>query len=131
MRYNRHDYFRYEFEPRLPAKFRIQLEGEEKKLSNEGECELLDISTGGVKFFTFLNLPFQSKKLALQLEFTLHQHPFKLLGVVVWKHEAEHGFQYGFEFGEEQQADALIIEELKLRKRTEIQAEKNPKKNYE
>lgn len=131
MRYNRHDYFRFEFEPRLPAKFRIQLDSEEKKLSNEGECELLDISTGGVKFFTFLDLPLQSKKLELQLEFTLHQHPFELLGGVVWKHEAEHGYQYGFEFGEEQQADALIIEELKQRKRAEIQAGKNPEKHSE
>ncbi|GKV65840.1 MULTISPECIES: PilZ domain-containing protein [unclassified Sporosarcina] len=126
MRYNRHDYFRYEFEPRLPAKFRIQLEGEGNRLSNEGECELLDISTGGVKFFTFLDLPLQSNKIELQLEFTLHQHPFELAGVVVWKQEAEHGFQYGFDFGEEQQADALIIEELKLRKRAEIQNGKKP-----
>lgn len=63
MRYNRHDYFRYEFNPQLPAKFRLQLDGEEKKLSNEGECELLDISTGGVKFFTFLDLPLHPKNL--------------------------------------------------------------------
>ncbi|WP_153732361.1 PilZ domain-containing protein [Sporosarcina obsidiansis] len=113
MRYNRHDYFRYEFNPHLPARFRIQLQNKDKTLSNEGECELLDISTGGVKFFTFLDLPLQSQKLDLQLEFTLYQHPFEIIGHVVWKHAFERGFQYGFEFGEEQQVDDLIVQELK------------------
>ncbi|MBY0221742.1 PilZ domain-containing protein [Sporosarcina aquimarina] len=119
MRYNRHDYFRYEFNPQLPAKFRLQLDDEEKKLSNEGECELLDISTGGVKFFTFLDLPLHPKKLTLQLEFMLYQHRFEILGAVVWKQFVQHGFQYGFEFGEEQRVDAQIVEELKKRARLE------------
>ena len=119
MRYNRHDYFRYEFKPHLPARFRLQLDDKEKKLSNEGECELVDISTGGVKFFTFLDLPLHLKKLDLQLEFTLYQHPFEILGTVVWKQPATRGFHYGFEFNEEQQVDALIVEELKHRTRFE------------
>ncbi|WP_171805906.1 hypothetical protein [Sporosarcina newyorkensis] len=53
------------------------------------------------------------------MEFTLHQHPFKILGAVVWKQSVQHGFQYGFEFGEEQRVDAQIVEELKQRARVE------------
>lgn len=113
MRYNRHDYFRYQFSPHLPATFRIRMNDAENKMSNEGQCELIDISTGGVKFFTFLDLPVRSEKLALQLEFKIYQQPLAILGNVAWKQEADRGFQYGFEFGEEQQVDALIIEELK------------------
>ncbi|ARD49081.1 PilZ domain-containing protein [Sporosarcina sp. P33] len=113
MRYNRHDYFRYSFEPYIPATFRIQLNNDKKILSNEGQCEIADISTGGVKFITNLDLPVRSEVLAIQLDFTIFTHPFELFGNVVWKKVAEEGYQYGFEFGEDQHADALIIEELK------------------
>ncbi|PID21869.1 hypothetical protein CSV61_06535 [Sporosarcina sp. P3] len=113
MRYNRHDYFRYSFNSYIPATFRIQLKNEEKNLSNEGRCEILDISTGGVKFVTHLDLPVRSEMLALQLEFTIVKHPFEILGNVAWKKETEFGFEYGFEFGEDQNVDTLITEELK------------------
>ncbi|MDV6376947.1 PilZ domain-containing protein [Sporosarcina sp. GW1-11] len=113
MRYNRHDYFRYSFDPHLPATFRIQLTNEEKKLSNEGLCEILDISTGGVKFFTLFDLPVRSEKLALQLEFKIHEYPFEVLGNVAWKTTLDQGFQYGFDFNEGQQVEEIIIEELK------------------
>ena len=117
MRYNRHDYFRYAFDPYIPATFRIQLNNEEKSLSNEGQCEIVDISTGGMKFVTHLDLPVRSKILALQLEFTIFKHPFEILGNVAWKKQTEFGFEYGFEFGEDQKVDALITEELKLHAR--------------
>ncbi|AXH98479.1 PilZ domain-containing protein [Sporosarcina sp. PTS2304] len=113
MRYNRHDYFRYQFEPHLPATFRLQLNNEEKKLSNEGQCEILDISTGGAKFFAFFDLPVRSEKLALQLIFTIHEHVFEIIGNVAWKKADERGFHYGFDFDEGQQVDAIIIDELK------------------
>ncbi|PID02562.1 hypothetical protein CSV67_07960 [Sporosarcina sp. P2] len=113
MRYNRHDYFRYTFNPYIPATFRIQLNNEERSMSNEGNCEILDISTGGVKFVTHLDLPVRLEILALQLEFTIYQHHFEILGNVAWKKETEYGFEYGFEFDEEQKMDALITEELK------------------
>ena len=113
MRYNRHDYFRYPFDPYIPATFRIQLNNEEKILSNEGPCEIIDISTGGMKFVTHLDLPVRSEILALQLEFTIYKHPFEILGNVAWKKQTEFGFEYGFEFGEDQKVDSLITEELK------------------
>ncbi|WP_158232569.1 PilZ domain-containing protein [Sporosarcina sp. P13] len=113
MRYNRHDYFRYQFEPHLPATFRIQLNNEEKNMSNEGQCEILDISTGGVKFFTSYDLPVRSKKFTLLLEFKIHVHPFEILGNVAWRKSVVNGFQYGFDFDEGQQVDAIIIDELK------------------
>lgn len=123
MRYNRHDYFRYPFDPYIPATFRIQLNNEEKSLSNEGQCEVVDISTGGVKFVTHLDLPVRSELLALQLDFIIFKHPFEIMGNVAWKKPAEYGFEYGFEFGEDQKVDALITEELKLHARQQKENE--------
>src|SRR5699024_7968833 len=92
---------------------RIQLNNEQKSLSNEGQCEIVDISTGGVKFVTNLDLPVRSEILALQLEFIIFKHPFEILGNVAWKTQLKYGFEYGFEFGEDQKVDTLITEELK------------------
>ncbi len=113
MRYNRHDYFRYIFDPYIPATFRIRMNSDDQHLSNSGQCEIVDISTGGVKFVTHLDLPVRSKILALQLEFVVFKHPFEIFGNVAWKKQTEFGFEYGFEFGEDQKVDALITEELK------------------
>lgn len=113
MRYNRHDYFRYIFDPYIPATFRIRINSDDQQLSNVGPCELVDISTGGVKFVTHLDLPVRSEMLELQLEFVIFKHPFEILGNVAWKKQTEFGFEYGFEFGEDQKVDALITEELK------------------
>lgn len=85
MRYNRTDFFRYQFSPSLPAIFRLQLNNEEHYLSNEAKCEILDISTGGAKFFAHLDLPIRSNKVAVQLEFTLYKQPLEVLGNIVWK----------------------------------------------
>lgn len=123
MRYNRHDYFRYPFNPYIPATFRIQLNNEEKSMSNEGQCEILDISTGGVKFVTHLDLPVRSEILALQLEFTIYKQPIEILGNVAWKKATEYGFEYGFEFGEDHKMYTLITEELKHHARKEKETE--------
>lgn len=118
MRYNRHDYFRYQFTRPLPAVFRIQMTAS-AKMSNSSECEIIDLSTGGAKLFTFLELPVQSELATMQLEFKLIEEPLILTGEIAWKRTADRGYEYGMQFEKDAAAEAIMIAELKQYARQE------------
>lgn len=120
MRYNRHDYFRYTFKQPLPATFRIRLDDVGSKLSNEGECQLIDLSTGGAKIFSMLEFPDRAEPVILHLRFQIYERPIEVPGKIIWKQAFSHGFQYGCSFEmETKDLSEQIVHELKLLAKSE------------
>lgn len=119
MLYKRHEYFRHSFGTPLDATFRI-IVGEGAAESNPGDCVLLDISPGGTKIAMDFNLPSEQEPISLRLDFILFETPIKIEGKVAWKKQSVGGFQYGIDFVEDPSQEKLIVDELKLRRRTEV-----------
>lgn len=119
MLYKRHEYFRHSFGTPLNATFRIVI-GESANESNPGDCLLLDISPGGTKIATDFDLPTENGPLTVRLHFTLFETPIDVEGKIAWKKQSAGGFQYGIDFVEDPSMEKLIVDDLKLRRRTEI-----------
>ncbi|MFC5604669.1 PilZ domain-containing protein [Sporosarcina koreensis] len=119
MLYKRHEYFRHSFGTPLDATFRIVV-GEGATESNPGDCFLLDISPGGTKIITDFDLPSEQGPVSLRLNFTLFETPIEIEGKIAWKKQSIDGFQYGIDFVEDPSIEKLIVDELKLRRRTEV-----------
>jgi len=123
MLYKRTEYFRHTFSEPLDAKFRIIIA--EDKESGLGDCSLIDLSPGGAKLFSKFNIPFQKDTVHLHVEFTLYQVQIDVRGIVVWKEPYHNGYTYGYKFEENLTKEQLIVHELKLFRKMEI--EKNKK----
>lgn len=119
MLYKRHEYFRHSFGTPLDATFRIVL-GEGANESNPGNCVLLDISPGGTKIATDFKLPSEQGPVSLRFNFILFETPIEIEGKIAWKKQSVGGFQYGIDFVEDPSVGKLIVDELKLRRRTEV-----------
>ena len=119
MLYKRHEYFRHSFGTPLNATFRIVI-GEGANESNPGDCLLLDISPGGTKIATDFDLPTENGPVTVRLHFTLFETPIDVEGTIAWKKQSVDGFQYGIDFVEDPSMEKLIVDDLKLRRRTEI-----------
>jgi len=128
MLYKRHEYFRHSFGTPLEATFRLSVEGSMHE-SNPGKCLLLDISPGGSKIVSDFNLPNDgiAGHMRIRLNFTLFETPMDIEGQIAWKKSLPEGFQYGIEFTEDPSLAKLIVDELKLRRRTEIGAAEEKK----
>jgi hypothetical protein len=120
MLYKRTEYFRYTFGKPLEAKFRIVVEHGTDVESSPGDCHLIDISPGGAKLFAKFNIPIEHESVRLHTKFTLHEKLIDLQGVIVWKKPYSGGYMYGYDFDEDAAIEHLIVEELKLRRRSEI-----------
>lgn len=116
MLYKRTEYFRYTFGEPLDAEFRIL---KSKDQSNPGQCKMIDLSPGGAKLYSSFNIPAGTDGAKLLLKFTVYNYPLEIQGKVLWKKPFNQGFMYGFEFKEDQKNGELIVDELKLRRRSE------------
>ncbi|MDW0116978.1 PilZ domain-containing protein [Sporosarcina thermotolerans] len=121
MQYKRHEYFRHTFDNPLSATFRILVEGSSNE-SNPGNCMLLDISTGGTKLISSLDIPTDTGPVRLRLNFVIYEANINVIGEIVWKRRGIDGIRYGIKFIEDASTEKLILDELKLRRRTEIGA---------
>ena len=119
MLYKRTEYFRYTFGEPLEAEFRIVVENGTDVESSPGKCHFMDISPGGAKLFAKFDIPLERQSVRLHIKFTLHEKLIDLRGVIVWKKPYSGGYMYGYDFDEEA-IEQLIVEELILRRRTEI-----------
>ena len=59
-------------------------------------------------------------QLSVRLEFTLFKTPIEVEGTIAWKKQSTDGYQYGIDFVEDPSLSKLIVDELKLRRRTEV-----------
>jgi len=114
MLYKRTEYFRHTFSKPLDAKFRIMMTDGTGQESGLGDCSIIDLSPGGAKLYSKLNIPFQRDVVHLHLNFTLYQVEIDVQGLIVWKKTFGDGYTYGFEFKEDSLKEQLIVNELKL-----------------
>lgn len=121
MLYKRTEYFRYTFGKPLKAEMRIVVKNGVDRESSPGDCQLIDISPGGAKIFSHFDIPLDGTlPVRLHLKFKLHEEMIDLLGVIVWKKPYSEGYMYGYDFDENAELEKLIVEELKLRRKSEI-----------
>ncbi|MEK5040772.1 PilZ domain-containing protein [Sporosarcina sp. FSL K6-3457] len=123
MLYKRNEYFRYTFGKPLEAEFRIVVDDGPGRESRPGDCQLIDISPGGAKLFTKFNISGEHGAVRLRIKFTLLEDPIEVSGVIVWRKPYSGGYMYGYDFDEDAMLEQVIVEELKLRRRSEINVE--------
>lgn len=125
MLYKRNEYFRYTFGNPLEGEFRIVIDDEHGGESSPGDCQLIDISPGGAKLFTKYDIPVERRSVRLCIKFTLLESPIEVPGVIVWRKPYSSGYMYGYDFDEDAALEQIIVEELKLRKRSEMNSEES------
>ena len=127
MLFKRSEGFRYKFEEPLQTTFTIVENG--KALEHEAAIgSILDISPRGIKMFTTVDLH-AGRVICPQLEirFILDTQILVAYGEVMWSKPYMKGKQYGIFFNNQPQLEDMIVEELKIRRKKEIQAEKRRK----
>ncbi|HEX5565208.1 MAG TPA: PilZ domain-containing protein [Sporosarcina sp.] len=124
MFYKRSEYFRYTFGEPLQGEFRLLLSNGEERKSKPGECLLIDISPGGSKIYCEFDIPMDQKGVRMSLTFTLHEDPIETNGQIVWKKPSKSAYLYGVDFDPNDETEELIVNELKLMRRSDATSTK-------
>ena len=129
MLFKRSEGFRYKFEEPLQSTFTIVENG--KAVESEAAiAQIIDISPRGVKMFTTVDLH-AGRAICPQLEirFIIDTQIIVAYGEVMWSKPYLKGKHYGIFFNNQAPLEELIVDELKIRRKKEIQAEKKKKRN--
>ncbi|CQR47220.1 PilZ domain protein [Paraliobacillus sp. PM-2] len=116
MRYRRQESLRYQFPKPINGTFVILIDNiEQDKLhrSDAGNLQIIDLSPGGMKIGTDLDLPLDKKNYLLEISFMLGQEKVKMTGTIVWKKKRISGYYYGIEGLESEEKEQEIIDILK------------------
>lgn len=113
MKYNRKEAFRFTFSPPIPGIFSITLINNAVNKSRNGKMTVLDLSSGGIKFNSYLELP-EGKELELMVTFKINEDDLDLHGKIMWKKKMMDSYLYGLALNEKGGQKDKIIEELKL-----------------
>lgn len=112
--YKRQEGFRFVFKQPIRGTFAIQRINNQRIESNEGSIEILDMSLGGMKFTSFLDLPLDQRVLLL-VKFQIEEEKFSVTGKIMWKKaKMEKGYFYGFEMDKDSYSEDLLLEQLKI-----------------
>ena len=122
MAFKRQEGFRFSFGEPLDANFVVLADGKSRTAGDTKEsCKVLDISPHGMKVLTNVDLKkFEANTVQLEVYFYLDATEIKALADVVWSKPFGANFQYGLIFEKQPIVEELIIEELKIRRRKEI-----------
>lgn len=125
MKYKRSESFRHVLEQRVDVTYKL-ISGEEgeETYSEDASCYLVDISPSGARIIMSQNLPTDRQIIRLQLTFTLFAQQISVKGQVIWKQIKSGEYLYGINLDEDDVTEALIISELKLRRRQEVKEKK-------
>ena len=128
MLFKRSEGFRYAFGEPVQATFKI-LENDEALNKEVSICEILDISPKGIKMYTRVDLH-AGRAICppLEIRFILDTKIIEVRGEVMWSKPYIKGKQYGIFFNNQPLQEELIVDELKIRRKKEIQIEKQRKK---
>ena len=125
MAFKRQEGFRFAFGEPLEATFLVLADGEGAS-DERAACKVLDISPRGMKVITDVNLNnYAGNNIQLEVYFYLDATEIKALADVVWSKVFGANFQYGLIFNKQPVVEELIIEELKIRRRKEINRTKS------
>ncbi|HHY74812.1 MAG TPA: PilZ domain-containing protein [Bacillus bacterium] len=126
MIFRRNESFRYTFKSPLECQYKIiKIEGL-SLCSDFGSGQIIDISPGGMKLMTPLNLWNSNKKVEIEIHFSLDNHPFQISGHLRWQKEAyQNGhYFYGVLFDHSAEISSKITELLKSHVRRMLQTER-------
>ncbi|ADI00734.1 PilZ domain-containing protein [Salisediminibacterium selenitireducens] len=111
-RFKREEPLRYEFARPVDTTFRIsQLKGESFE-SKSAKGVLLNISPGGLRLMTDLDLP-KGQDILLTFDIQLGGHALTPEGEVVWKEKRGNSFIYGIDFSEDPELEKTVFAALK------------------
>lgn len=129
MFFKRSEGFRYQFKEPLQTTCTIVENG--KAVTSEAAIgQIFDISPRGIKLYTTVDLH-AGKAICprLEIRFVIDTQPIVAYGEVMWSKPYMKGKQYGIFFNNQAPLEDLIVEELKIRRKKEILAEKKLKTN--
>ncbi len=113
MRYKREETFRYEFKKPIECAFNIFKANGTKMYMNPGKARIYDISHGGLKISTGLNLRSNENKIEVEISFSLISS-HKVAGEIVWQNSDKDGeYFYGIDLDLKTVNSLELIEELK------------------
>ena len=125
MKYNRKESFRHEFERRVDAQYKLVMgEAGKETFTQDAFCHLVDLSPSGTKIEMSQSLPTEAQLIKIELNFVLYAKPISVQGEVKWKRIRNGEFVYGVDLDTDEIMEALIISELKLRRRQEVNEKK-------
>lgn len=113
VKYNRDEAFRFIFDPPLSGFFNIIRVNNLENKSRNGAMSVLDVSAGGLKFQSNLELP-EHADLELLLTFIINNDKLSLQGRIIWKKKKGSAYLYGFIMNENERLRETIIQELKV-----------------
>ncbi|WP_102344773.1 PilZ domain-containing protein [Bacillus sp. Marseille-P3661] len=113
----RNEPFRVLMEPPLNCQFQIVYVNGKFINSSIGSCEILDISPGGLKIKSSLNL-YLEKELKLKLSFNIDSNFISQQGQPLWIKRYGNYFLYGVKLEQTGDEKELIINSLKVYSRT-------------
>lgn len=122
MYYKRSEGFRFDFQNPLSANFKILVNGIADQMNeNYYSCEILDVSPRGMKMFSNANFgEHTNNMLQFEIHFILDEVSIHAVGDIVWERTYANGKQYGLIFNNQPNLEALIVTELKARRKKEV-----------
>lgn len=121
MQYKRKESFRHVFEQDVDVKYKLYSEKIDNEAHLESEsCRLVDLSPSGARIALSMNLPTEMQMFQIELNFVLYAKPISVVGFVKWKRPQNGEYLYGIDLDVDEEMQALIIYELKLRRRQEV-----------
>lgn len=113
MRYQREEPFRFTFDKPIAALFQIKgIDGHPVDAS-DGEANIIDISTEGIKLNSKLDIP-DSKSIQLSISFELNSKELNVEGFIVWKKNKGVSNDYGLELETEDSDQKELVKQLKI-----------------
>lgn len=117
MRYRRHETLRYTFKEPIEAKYRIEKVGGRSIQSSFGEAHIIDISPGGMKLSTSMNISLD-KKVQFFVQTTLAGLHLEMTADGIWCKKVNGEYHYGLDFLEDYDED--VVAALKIFQKTSL-----------
>lgn len=96
-RFKRQDSFRYEFVQPLDTSFYISRLRGQITQSSRGKGVIKNISSGGLRLDTDLNLP-KNDEIEITFQLDIANHTIQPIGYIAWKDHYHERFLYGIRF---------------------------------
>ncbi|WP_079479311.1 PilZ domain-containing protein [Halobacillus salinus] len=106
MRYRRHETLRYRFDEPVEAKYRIVKVGGRTIQSSLGNAHIIDLSPGGMKLSTDMNISLE-KKVQFFVQTTLAGKEIEVTANGVWCKKVHGNYHYGLDFLEDYDQDVV------------------------
>jgi len=122
---NQRSFFRLDLAPPLAARMSIVKVNNNKIETGEAHVLVDNISAGGLRFLSLLQLPVR-QEIVLEFRMRLLNQQIKALGVIVRKEEGQNGLnQYGVSFTIDEELKSLLVRligelQIKLRRGSNI-----------